>query len=85
MPFKTRKQKEVAASRRFLQSTLSISYDGNSKALEHHESSKASKNKLHKDTFTIEKLDYVGRDIIKILLLASIISGAQIVLALLRA
>ena len=81
MPFKTRKQKEAAASRRFLQSTLSISYDGNSPALEYHESSIATKKK---DTFTIEKLDYVERDIIKILLLASIISGAQIVLALLR-
>ena len=82
MPFKTRRQKE-AASKRFQQSNaVSISYyHGDIQPQER----KSNVSEVKKEEETIEKLDYVGRDIVKILLVASIICGSQIILALLRA
>lgn len=87
MPFKTKRQKIAANARRFeLSQSASVNYDIITGAV----SSKSEKDsgadaKAQKGVKAIESLSYVGADLVKILLLASLIFVAQIILALTRA
>lgn len=82
MPFKTRKQKEAAAGRRYLESdSVSINY-----SLADSVVGKVDTQRQRSDeSQSVEKLTYVRTDLVKILVIASLIITAQIILALTRA
>lgn len=93
MPFKTKRQKLAAAARRFTFSDSGlVSYSQKSSAYQVAEEVKVQPEKLREEKLAavktsggeIENLSYVRADLVKILILASLVVGAQIALSLIR-
>lgn len=85
MPFKTRRQKETAAARRFtFADSGSVQYSASDKSAVETKTKpeRVVQQEPKRTTGGIENLDYVRRDLLKILFAASLIIGAQILLRL---
>lgn len=87
MPFKTRRHKLAAAARRFTFSDSGlVSYQVAGEAKEQPQKILEERPQTAKTSGRqIENLNYVGADLLKILLLASLIIASQIALSFVRA
>ncbi len=84
MPFKTRRQKIAAASRKFVFSDGKVSLVTNDKSSREKErGSQANKVRID-DNFqgTKEELMFVGKDVLKTLIIASLIIAFQLIILL---
>lgn len=86
MPFKTRKQKLAASQRRFTFSDSGlVSWQVGRGARGQLEKARGLENTEAKTSFgEIENLGYVKVDLVRILVLASLLVGAQVLLSLIR-
>lgn len=86
MPFKIKRQKLAAAARRFTFSDSGlVSYQVEEEAKEQPEKLREEKLAAVKTSGgEIENLSYVRADLVKILILASLVVGVQIALSLIR-
>ena len=87
MPFKTKRQKLAAAQRRFTfsDSGLAKYQIAEEKKGQVQEAEGQTADEMKTSRVEIEDLSYVKLDLVKILLFASLIIGAQILLSFVRA
>lgn len=86
MPFKSRRLKEKAQARRFeIAQTGYVRWVGEDGESKKSTKAKASREPLPDSRQAIENLAYVKSDLVKIVLLATLVIAAQILLALTRA
>lgn len=83
MPFKTRRQKQSAAQRRFSYSDSgAVIYSTDIEKTNKSEAKVETKPNKNPTVDTIENLSYVGRDLLRIVSVAFLIIAAQLILRL---